>query len=374
MNALLDKIFYGEIVLPDDIHVAAGRQCNLWWSTVANFEEGDRSVYFEVKCDVGMTTARGFTLDATREMIGDHAFTVRSRSLYTREILSEKKATIHVVDPDAGEGERNILFIGDSRSWHTVSGAQGYSNIESGDKTTTTEIKSLLNNTNGARFHFLGTKVSPKDPDVRNLADNGWQYATAVCELENAGGVRAYIEKECGAGEGAKLDYVSVMYGNNDLMDWHVNNLDQYELSVAKIEKIIANARKLFDMILADYPECKIILVLEPSTAGNQDGYGFWYGTRNDCQQEVEFACKALRKATLAEFDGHRYSDNLYISTAGLWCDRIYGFPYLTMPPSVRSTESRIDRLINCVHPHDCGYKQIADGDFSSIKYLESLK
>lgn len=374
METLLGSIYYGEIILPDDIHIATGRECNLWWSTVAVYEEGDRSVYFEVKCDIGLNTARGFVVTPTEEQIGDHKLVIRSRDLHTRRILSEKAATLHVVSEYAGEGERNILMIGDSRTWHSANGRQGYDRREQGNKTTTGEVELLLNSRHGAEFKFVGTTVSPIDPAVRNLADNGWQYATAIEAIEAAGGAKAYIENECGLGAGASLDYMTVMYGINDLSDWHQNNLDQYERSCAKIDTIVANAKKLCRMFEEAYPEIKIAVVLECSTAGNQDGYGYWGATDNDSQVEMEFAVKALRKKVIEQFDCGRFSPNVYVSSAGLWCDRIYGYPYLDAPVSDRTPDERVLRLINCVHPHDNGYKQIADGDFSTIKYLESIR
>jgi len=373
MESLLGDIFYGEIILPDDIHVAVGRECNLWWSTVAVYEEGDRTVYFEVKCDIGISTARGFNVTPTNEQIGDHKFTIRSRDLHTRRILSEKIATIHVVSQFAGEGEKNILMIGDSRTWHSADGWQGFTTAGQGNKTTTTELKFLLNSSKGATFNFVGTMVSPLDSSVRNLAENGWTYATAIDTIEKAGGVKPYIENDCGLGKGAKLDYMTIMYGINDLSDWHQNNLDQYEHSCAKIDTIVGNAKKICKMFAEAYPDIKIAVVLECSASGNQDGYAYWGGTNNDSEVDMEFAMKALRKKVIEVFDRHRFSDNVYLSTAGMWCDRVYGYPYYDAPASKRTPDQRIMKLANCVHPHDNGYKQIADGDFSTVKYLETL-
>ena len=374
MSDSFKNIRYGEIILPDNIHVAAGREMNLWWSTAAVYEEGDRSVYFEVKCDIGINSTRGFIVKATPEMIGVHDLTIRSRDLHTRNILSEKKAKLHVVDPTSGEGQKNILMIGDSRTWHSLVGVQGLSAEDKGNKTTTTEVKSLLETYRGADFHFVGSMVSGIDKSVRNLAENGWRYVEAINTIEASGGIVPYVEDTCGEGKGARLDYVTVMYGMNDYADWHQNNLDQYDLSFAKIDHIVGTARKLVDLILEGYPDCRIVLILESSTCGNQDGFAYWWNkSTNDCQTDWEYALKELRKAIIKAFDNGAYTKNLTISTAGLWCDRIYAFPYVYTAPSERTPDERVFRLINCAHPHDNGYKQIADGDFSTIKYLESL-
>lgn len=370
----MTEIYYGEILLPSTLHIAVGRECNLWWSTIAVFEEGDRSVYFETKCDIGRNTARAFVICPTKEQIGVHTLTIRSRDLRTRAILDEKTVTVCVCEADNLDAHRNILVIGDSRTWHTVDGEQGKNFRESGNKTTTAELMSLLQNTPGANFTFLGTDASERDAKVKNFAHNGWEYRLALQDLQDVGGVRNYVEKYCGAEAGSVLDYVTVMYGVNDLADWHQNHLDQYERSVAKIEDILSNAKALIDLILQDYPACQILLVLEPSTAANQDGFGYWYGTIADCQVEFEYAMKALRKRVIAEFDNGRYSKNVLLSTAGLWCDRLYGYPYVNRPQSARTDEAVVMRLVNCVHPHDNGYRQIADGYYSSILYAEQNK
>lgn len=370
---IMPEICYGEVLLPSDIHVASGRQLNLWWSTATNTEEGDRSVYFETQCDIGKNTQRGYVLNATDSQIGEHTLIIRCRDLRTRKILGEGETVIHVVGKRAGSGDRNILMIGDSRTWHSVGGEQGKTCIQGDDKTTTTELKRLLDGNKGSVFTFWGTYQSSKDPTVKNLADNGWTYARAVEYLENAGGVRKYLEETCKGQPGMSLDYVTAMFGINDLADWGENNLDQYGKSVGKIESIIASAKELVDLILKDYPNCRIVLVLESSTAANQDGFAYWGGTNCDSQTEWEYAVKALRKRMIEEFDGGKYSSKVTLSSAGLWCDRLYGFPYVLEKASDRSEGEDVLHLINSVHPHDSGYKQISDGYFSTLKYLESL-
>jgi len=369
---MIKEIRYGEILLPKDVHVAVGRECNLWWSTVANVEEDDRTVYFETKCDIGRNTKRSFTINANENQVGEHKLIIRCRDLRTRDILDEAETTVHVSPISKNQGQRSIVMFGDSRTWHNVTGEQGKPFEYGGNKATSTELKRLLDETEGARFMFVGSRVSEKDSSVRNIADNGWTYQVAVELLEKSGGLRSYLKNECGF-DSDTLDYVTIMYGINDLEDWGANNLDQYEKSVAKIDGIIGYAKKLIDLINKDYPNCKIILNLECSTAGNQDGFAYWDGgaTRADSQIETEFAVKALRKRVIAEFDCGKYGKNVIMSTAGLWCDRIYGYPYLIENRSERSVNTPHIRLINCVHPHDIGYSQISDGYFATIQYLE---
>lgn len=91
-----------------------------------------------------------------------------------------------------------------------------------------------------------------------------------------------------------------------------------------------------------------------------------------DKMEEMEKAMKYYRKELIAAFDNSAYSANVSICSAGVWCDRLYGFPYLVERTSMRSSVKTTDVFQECVHPFDDGYKSFADGIFSSIKYLET--
>lgn len=356
----LDLISYGEIILPENIYVAAGTQCNLWWSSIANYEEGDRSVYFDVTCNIGRTTARAFVLDANDNDIGTHSLTIKARDLRTREIISEKTVNLIVTGTPCPEKKRNILMIGDSRTWHSIEGIS---------KNITTEVSRLLTEKCGGEYNFVGSYVSENDDKIRNFADNGRTYGTAVDELTQAGGVRAYCENN-GLPAGESLDYITVMFGVNDLSIW--GGANSYEDRTGRIDGIVDNAKTLMNMLTEAYPEAKILIVIEPSDAANQDGFGYWFAFYNSNEAEWEFSAKALRKRIISEFDEGRFDSRISICSAGIWCDRIYGYPFEMVPPSERAQDVKVLRLLNNCHPSGSGYNQIADGIFSGLCGLES--
>lgn len=364
------QIYYGEIILPDDIHIAAGTQCSLWWSTMAVYEEGDRSVYFDVTCDIGRTTSRAFVIDAEKQDAGTHLLTVKARDLRTRRIISERTVYVHISEAEPAAGNKSLLMIGDSRTWHSVGGVNGRECTEGDGKTVSTELYRLLNNGSDTCFRMVGSYVSRNDCRVRNLAENGWTYGAAADALEKAGGVRTYCEAN-GLDKDDFPDYVTVMFGCNDL---NVPGANSFENRAAKIDGITESAKRLVSMLLEAYPETTVLIVLEPSGSATQDGFGYWGGGSNTNMTECEYSIKALRKRIITEFDSGRFDSRVRISSAGLWCDRMYGFPYLTVSPSSRATDPSVLRQINNVHPHDCGYRQIADGIFGSVCCMESEK
>ena len=367
---------YGEIVLPNKVHIAAGSECNLWWSSIANIEEGDKSIYFETVCDIGRNTERGFVISAddSTNNIGSHLLRIVSRRVEDREKISDVTINIDVVSNAIGSGDKNILMMGDSRTWQSFGGTNGtesFSNFVKGEnKTITTEVKKLTDESQGAKLIFVGHMVSNADSNIRNCAESGQGYTYPIQKFSAAGGVVSYVQ---GNGlQNGTLDFATIMYGINDLSDWNTNVVGQFDNSVAKINSIISNAKKLVDTILSSYPSCKVILVLEPTTCASQDGWAYWAGnqTKRHSMIEMEKAEKYLRKVIIETFDNGRYNSNVILSSAGLWCDRLYGYPYIVGKMSRRCSAKTKEIFQECVHPFDDGYKQIADGIFGTIKYL----
>lgn len=381
---------YGQIIIPADIHIAAGFECNLWWSSIANVDDGDTSVYFEtLLTDMSGTNQIGMDVrlknmdrgirftPAVSEVGNSYLLRIVSRRTADRKVISDVKTRVHVCSASSGNGRKNILMMGDSRTWQSFGGTDGVSSHEErcafkdGNKTITTELKRLLDSNGGASFTFCGHKISKVDPEVRNCADNGQTFTYPSRMFAEAGGVTSYLSAN-GMKDGS-LDYATIMFGINDLSDWAKNQLDQYSLSKAKIKDIVAAAKALVDELVASYPEARIVLVLEPTTCAMQDGWAMWAGgiTPRTSMEEMEKVSKLLRKVLIDTFDEGRYSSHVTISAAGLWCDRKYGFPYYVENVSARQNIAVKEVFIECVHPSDVGYGQIADGIFSTIKYLE---
>lgn len=385
------ELKYGEIIVPADIHIAAGVECNLWWSSIANIDEGDASVYFEtflfdaegakpiVPSSVRlMNMDRGIRYTPKESEIGTtYVLRIVSHSTADRQIISDVKTRLHICSPAAGSGKKNILMMGDSRTWQSFGGHDGVASAaercseKAGNKAISTELKRLLDASEGAAFTFCGHKVSETDPEVRNCADNGQVFSYPGKMFSEAGGLKAYLAAN-GMAEGG-LDYATIMFGINDLSDWNTSQIDQFGASKAKIPAIIADAKALVDEISATYPEAKILMVLEPTTCASQDGWALWAGgiTPRTTMEEMEQISKYFRKELIATFDEGRYLPSVTVSAAGLWCDRKYGFPFYIGKHSARQEDAYKEVFIECVHPSDVGYGQIADGIFSTVKYLE---
>ena len=376
------EIEYGEIIIPPSIHVIQSYPITLYWSNIANIPEGDIRVYFETTCDIGRNTERGYVIgDDETPTLGTHILKIVCRNYNTRKILSEKEINIIVVSPDNGSGIKNILMIGDSRTWQSISSDNGENGrpamnyfTSSSNKTITTEVLTLTDANNGVKLNMIGDYASPINSLVRNMAESGRTFGWAIQHLTDAGGVISYCESN-GLAVGESLNYATIMYGINDLNDWGNEDQGQYERGVLKIDSILNNAKTLIDMIHAAYPLCNIILIIEPTTCASQDGWGYWEGAQDlrKSNDEVELLLKTFRKRLLAYFEGYGIGSFLTFCGAGLFLDRLYGFPYVVTPESARCQTKKKDKFFNCVHPFNDGYRQIADGIFSTIKWLGNL-
>ena len=119
-KSYLGDMKYGEIIIPKRIEVAKSRQCNLWWDCIANYLIGDKSVYFETHCSIGHNLERCYRINGSEHSVGDYQLRIVSRYSKTREIISDETITISIVNDTVGTGSRQILMIGDSRTWHSV--------------------------------------------------------------------------------------------------------------------------------------------------------------------------------------------------------------------------------------------------------------
>ena len=377
------EIKYGEIIMPSAIHVVQNQQITLYWSNIANIREGDTSVYFETTCDIGRNTERGYVIGEDETLSGGttHSLRIICRDYNTRKILSEKDIDIIIVLTGNGSGIKNTLMIGDSRTWQSITSDNGengrpaFNYFASGaNKTITTELLALTDINDGVKLNMVGDYVSPVNSLVRNMAESGKTFEWAIQHLIDAGGVVSYCEAN-GLSIGGSLNYATIMYGINDLNDWGNEEYGQYERGVLKIDSILNNAKTLIDMIHLAYPSCNIIIVIEPTTCASQDGWGYWAGDQDlrKSNDEVELLLKTFRKRLLAFFEDYGIGSFLTFSGAGLLLDRLYGFPYVVVSESARCQTKKKDKFFNGVHPFDDGYKQIADGIFSTIKWLGNL-
>lgn len=380
-SAQIGDIKYGEIIIPNDIYIAKKGvnlndgangvcECNLFWDNIANVDNQDKSIYFDNYSTIGKNLDRCYRI--AENNVGNYTLKIACRNSHNRKILSSKTLNIHIVDNTAGVGNKNILMIGDSRHVWYKGNQQGDSNANRGSDglAITMKVKELLAANSSAMFNFIGTKISDVDSSVKNLSQSGWQISSAINAINAAGGIIQYIEQSCGAETGASLDFCTFMFGVNDIMYWTSTDNGMFDSMTNKINGVISNAVSLVNLIHTGYPNCKIIVVLESTTCGTQNGFGYYGGTVGVQQRiETEYALKAYRKALITEFSKETYSSYVTLSSAGLWCDRTFGFPYYHQSVSVRTSKEQ-DINLDYVHPHNEGMFQIADGIYSTILAL----
>ena len=373
------------ISMPAIIHIAVDRELNLWWDTIALYEKKYNNLRFQVVCSKGLTLERGFRFSPPQSSVGvDYPITIIAKNL-NGKTLQTVNSTIRVVSKTAGTGTKNILMVGDSRTWQNIGDVQGSATYTggTGNKTITTELKALMLANLGASPVFIGNQVSALDSAVRNEATSGVgidYYTNPSSPFYDSVGARLDFKKYMTAQgkTGQNIDIVTVMLGVNDIWSSSSNDagLDLSIVAESKISGYINNMKHFITKVLDatyGFPSAKIVFVIE-STTSNMNGFGDWYGTvatiGNLEQMACEKALHKLREEAILAFDNFAYNANVYVSAGALLCDRTYGFPYVMKAPSARASTATEMYHKNSIHPHDDGYKQIADGIFSTIKAI----
>ena len=374
---------YGKILLPSNIYIAQSIECNLWWSSIANYIDGDKSVLFKVNGFIGKTMDRCYRVDTS--VIASELITIISYDQHGF-LIDSKDVTIHVVNKNAGTGTKNILMIGDSRTWQSISDIQGSDTYTGGgdNKTITTRVKNLCGYTEGAHFDFIGTQISQLDANVKNEGYSGWSWQGIVSNSSifwnpntNALDFKYYMNNVLGL-TNQKPNYATIMLGINDLLlgYWDKKDKDIYTTIIKRIDDILGYSRTLINQFVSDFPDCKLLIVIESTTCEHQSAFGEWnqmVGYPNTSGYDCERALKEFRKRIIEDYDNGKYNSNVILSSAGVWADRTYGFPYVKEKVSKQSSVATELLFKNSIHPHDDGYNQIGDGIFSTIKYLESI-
>jgi len=165
-------------------------------------------------------------------------------------------------------------------------------------------------------------------------------------------------------GYSGNIDFVLILLGINGLYS-------TTELSQSEIDTIIDQAKDLIDGVLNatyGYPSAEILLAMPPISANTWDGFGVNYGS-NNAMRNYFLNMRLFWETLFTEFDDGGYHANVYLSSAGLWVDRDYGYPKSNEDISDRES-TQYSAHTNHVHPTTSGYYQIADAFYSHIRGL----
>lgn len=344
-----------QLTLPPAWYGVAGVPVSLYYDNVVLTQTPEQN-RFEVKCDIGTSEARRWTVTPADKDAGDHAMEVIVKDAQGR-VLERSKTILRIAPRNAGaDRELRLLLLGDSLTHATI-----YPN----------EIARLLGADGNPKWKMLGThKPASTAAGVAHEGYGGWTWAAFLTKFDpkppdvtagplarkstspfiyaDTGGkgvldIPRYIKQECG---GVPPDVVTFLLGINDCfgakpddpaaMDKTINaTLDNTDKLIAAFRK--AAPKAVFAVGLTTPPNSR-----EEGFEANYHGNYHRWGWKRIQHRLVQ---------RMLERVGNRQKDNIYLVPTELNLDPVDGYPNN-----------------NGVHPNATGYAQIGASFYAWLK------
>jgi lysophospholipase L1-like esterase len=344
-----------QLTLPPACYGVPGVAFSLYYDNVV-LTQTPEQYRFEVKCDIGASEARRWTVTPEDRDAGDHPMEVIVKDAQGR-VLEHANTTLRIAPRNAGAGRGlRLLVVGDSLTHATT-----YPN----------EIARLLGAGGNPAWTMLGThKPTNAAPGVAHEGYGGWTWAAFLTKFDpkpagvtagplarkstspfiyaDAGGkgvldIPRYIKQDCG---GMPPDVVTFLLGINDCfgampddpaaMDKTINaTLDNADKLIAAFRR--AAPKAVFAVGLTTPPNSR-----EEGFEANYHGKYHRWGWKRIQHRLVQRMMERL---------SHREKDNIFLVPTELNVDPVDGYPNN-----------------NGVHPNATGYAQIGASFYAWLK------
>jgi len=344
------------LTLPPVCYAVPGVQMSIYYDNIV-LTQTPENYRFTVKCDVGKSEARRWTLTPTDKVVGDHALTVTVADA-DGKALSQQKTTFRIVPTGAGTGKTiRLLIIGDS-----LTGATAYP----------TEIARLLSLPGNPTWKMLGTpRPSAAVKGVAHEGYGGWTWARFVSHYEpkpdpaqrkisspfvflGADGkpaldVPRYFKQTC-AGE--LPDFVTIMLGINDCFRAPP---DDPKGTDTCIDNMFKQAETLLVALRAAAPNANIGVCLTTPPNARESGFEANYKGKNRRWGWKRIQHRLVERQL--EHIGNREKEHIFLVPTELNLDPVDGYPNN-----------------NGVHPNTAGYNQIGASIYAWLKWRLSIQ
>ncbi len=345
-----------QLTLPPVWYGTPGVPVSLYYDNVV-LTEHPEALRFEVKCDLGQSEARRWTVTPEDKDVGEHAMEVVVRDAAGKE-LERGQTRLRVAPRDAGKGrELKLLIVGDS-----LTAATAYPN----------EIARLLSLPENPGWKMYGQhRPASAQPGVAHEGYGGWTWAAFLTRhepkeertpdgkgwkkrsspfvyLDGQGNpaldVARYLKEQGGE---EKPDVVTFLLGINDCFGAKPENPD------ATIDTMFTNAEKLIAAFRVASPRTVIAIGLTTAPNSREGAFQANYKGKYPRWGWKRIQHRLVQRQ-LAQFGG-REKDGIYVVPTELNVDPVEGYP-----------------ADNAVHPNAAGYAQIGSSFYSWLKHWMS--
>ncbi len=335
-----------QLTLPPTVYAVPGVPMSVYFDNIV-LTEHPEEYKFEVKCDVGATEEKRWTVTASDKDVGTHAMEIAVKDAQGK-VLESGKMALRVAPRNAGaERTLRLLIVGDS-----LTAATAYPN----------EIGRLLSEPGNPKWTMLGTsKPGSAKPGVAHEGYGGWRWETFLTKWDpQPPGVAAgplarkstspflyadkdgkgkfdlarYFKEECG---GQPPEVVTFLLGINDCFG---ANPEDETAKLKTIDAALDNADKLLAAFHAAAPQAVLAVGLTTPPNSRESGFEANYKGKYHRWGWKRIQHRLVQR--MMERLSHREKEGIYLVPTELNLDPVGGYP---------------DN--NGVHPAAPGYAQI---------------
>jgi lysophospholipase L1-like esterase len=338
------------LTLPPVCYSVVGVPLSIYYDNIVLTPEPDK-FHFQVRCDLGRSAARAWTVTPGAADAGDHDWSVCVTDAAGKSVGSAH-CKLHVAPADAGShGTLRLLLVGDSLTHASV-----YPN----------EIARLLSLPGNPASKLLGTfRPAGVQPGVAHEGYGGWTWLRFASHYEpkpdgtyhkrsspfvflTAAGkpvldVPRYIRTAC---DGAAPDAVTFLLGTNDCFAAKAED-------PKSVEEKIAAMLKQADVLLAAFhqaaPQADLGVGLTVPPNSRESGFDANYHGKFHRWNWKQVQHELVRRE-IAHFGG-RERERISVVPTELNLDPVDGFP-----------------VNNGCHPNAAGYRQIGATLYAWVK------
>ncbi|MDB6118589.1 MAG: GDSL-like Lipase/Acylhydrolase [Verrucomicrobiaceae bacterium] len=345
------------LTLPPMWFGVPGTPVSLYYDNVVLTEKPE-SLKFEIKCDIGSSEAKRWTVTPTDKDVGDHAMQVTVKDS-AGKVIEMGSTKLRIAPKDAGAGrELELLIVGDSLTAATI-----YPN----------EIARLLSEPGNPKWTMLSDhKPAGAKPGVAHEGYGGWTWQAFLAryvakpepEKRNISSpfvyaddkgkpgldIPRYFKEHCG---GQTPDVVTFLLGINDCFGAKAGDREAMD---KVIDGALDNADKLIAAFHAAAPKAVFAVGLTTPPNSRESGFEANYHGKYHRWGWKQIQHRLVQRM-LTRF-GSAQDKGIYLVPTELNLDTVDGYA---------------DN--NGVHPNATGYAQIGDSFYAWLKaWMASAK
>lgn len=338
------------LTLPPTIYAAPGVEMNIYYDNIV-LTETPEAYRFVVKCKIGKSEERRWTVTPNRGNVGEIPFSIKVTDSKGKT-LDEAKTTLRIVRPDAGAGKSiRLLVVGDS-----LTAAGMYP----------AEIAKLLSQPGNPAWRMLGTREVAAQKGAAHEGYGGWTWSRFATHYEPNPNLAEkkfsspfvflgktgepeldlprYFKTSC---NDERPDIVTFLLGINDCFG--ANPEDQKAMD-ATIDTMFTNAETLLAAFRKALPKAELGVCLTPPPNSRESGFQANYQGKYHRWGWKRIQHRLVERQI--EHFGGREKERIFFIPTELNLDPVDGYP---------------DN--NGVHPNAAGYQQIGASIYAWIKW-----